>query len=124
AGGDLDEPIADEARSLVDAHLVLDRRLAARGHFPPLDVGASVSRAAGRLTDEAQRAAAARVRRRLAVYEEHRDLITLGAYRAGNDAVLDDAVAQQPAIERFLRQADGERAGWDETRAALAALAR
>ncbi|MEZ4365918.1 MAG: FliI/YscN family ATPase [Kofleriaceae bacterium] len=123
AGGDLDEPIADEARSLVDAHVVLDRRLAGRGHFPAVDVVASVSRAAAAVTAPAHQAAAQVVRRRLAIYEEHRDVISLGAYRAGADVALDDAVAHQPAIERFLRQGTDEHAPWDATVAALARLA-
>jgi ATP synthase in type III secretion protein N len=123
AGNDLDEPIADEVRGLVDGHVVLDRRLAGRGHFPPIDVVASVSRLMGQVTPRGQQEAAARVRRHLAVYEEHRDLITLGAYKAGSDAAVDAAIARAPAIERFLVQAADEVADWDATQAALAALA-
>jgi hypothetical protein len=104
AGDDLDEPIADEVRGIVDGHIVLDRRLAARGHFPPIDVLASVSRLFERLAPAAQRAAAARVRTWLARYEERRDLIQVGAYKPGADRALDEAVARQPAIEGFLRQ--------------------
>jgi flagellar biosynthesis/type III secretory pathway ATPase len=83
AGNDLDEPIADEVRGLVDGHIILDRRLAQRGHFPPIDVVASTSRLMGRVVDGEHAEAAARVRTRLAVYEENRDLVTLGAYQAG-----------------------------------------
>ncbi|HUJ59423.1 MAG TPA: FliI/YscN family ATPase, partial [Kofleriaceae bacterium] len=104
AGNDLDEPIADEVRGLVDGHIVLDRRLAQRGHFPPVDVVGSVSRLMARVADARHQAAAARVRARLATYEEHRDLITLGAYQAGRDRQLDAAVAAYPAIERLVRQ--------------------
>ncbi|MGE5180897.1 MAG: FliI/YscN family ATPase [Acidobacteriota bacterium] len=104
AGNDLDEPIADEVRGLVDGHVVLDRRLAQRGHFPPVDVVASVSRLMSKVVDDRHAAAAARVRARLAIYEEHRDLITLGAYQSGRDRQLDDAVAAYPAIEKLLRQ--------------------
>ncbi len=109
AGNDMDEPIADEVRGLVDGHIVLDRRLAQRGHFPPVDVVGSVSRLMTRVVDAGHGEAAARVRARLAVYEEHRDLITLGAYQQGRDRQVDDAVAAYPAIERLVRQ------GRDET---------
>jgi flagellar biosynthesis/type III secretory pathway ATPase len=104
AGGDLDEPIADEVRGIVDGHIVLDRRLAARGHFPPIDILCNVSRAMPHVTGESHRAAALAARRRLAVYEEHRDLVVLGAYQPGSNRPLDDAIAHQPALETFLRQ--------------------
>ncbi len=124
AGGDLDEPIADEARSLVDAHLVLDRRLAGRGHFPPIDVPASVSRLARCVVSAEHDAAARAIRGHLAIYEEHRDLITLGAYRAGGDVRLDAAVAAMPHIERFTRQGADEVAAWDATARDVLALGR
>jgi type III secretion protein N (ATPase) len=123
AGNDLDEPIADEVRGLVDGHVVLDRRLAQRGHFPPIDVVASASRLAHRVTDARHADAAARVRARLAIYEEHRDLVALGAYQPGRDAALDDAVAAYPAIERFLRQGRDEHDDWSSTVAKLSMLA-
>lgn len=124
AGDDLDEPIADEVRGIVDGHVVLDRRLAQRGHFPPVDVLASVSRLFERLAPAPQREAAARLRGWLARYEEQRDLIHLGAYKAGTDRRLDEAIARQPAIEAFLRQRADEVSAEDDTRGALAALAR
>jgi ATP synthase in type III secretion protein N len=124
AGGDLDEPIADEVRGIVDGHLVLDRRLAARGHFPPIDVVASISRVMNHVTGDAHRAAAAASRRRLAIYEEHRDLITLGAYKAGADRALDDAVAHISELERFLRQGPNEHDELPKTVAKLTAISR
>lgn len=124
AGNDLDEPIADEVRGLVDGHIVLDRRLAQRGHFPPIDVVASTSRLMPKVVDPKHLAAAARVRERLAIYEEHRDLITLGAYQTGRDKKLDDAVTAYPGIERVLRQGRDEPADWDGAIAALLTLAR
>jgi type III secretion protein N (ATPase) len=123
AGNDLDEPIADEVRGLVDGHIVLDRRLAQRGHFPPIDVVASVSRLMMRVVDPAHAAAAARVRTRLAIYEEHRDLVTLGAYQAGRDRAVDYAVRAYPAIERLVQQPRDEVADWDSSLAALLTLA-
>jgi type III secretion protein N (ATPase) len=124
AGNDMDEPIADEVRGLVDGHLVLERRLAQRGHFPPVDVVASVSRLMSRIVDARHAEAAARVRRRLAIYEEHRDLITLGAYQQGRDRQIDDAVAAYPAIERVLRQRKDETADLALTRSLLNDLSR
>ncbi|HEY4245034.1 MAG TPA: FliI/YscN family ATPase [Kofleriaceae bacterium] len=124
AGNDLDEPIADEVRGLVDGHIVLDRRLAQRGHFPPIDVVASASRLMPRLASPAHAAAAAKVRTRLAVYEEHRDLITLGAYQAGRDAAVDDAVRAYPRLEQLLRQAREEAIDWDSSLQALETAAR
>ena len=123
AGNDLDEPIADEVRGLVDGHIVLDRRLAQRGHFPPVDVVASVSRLMPRVVDSRQVAAAARVRGRLAVYEEHRDLVVLGAYQHGRDRTLDDAVTAYPGIERFVRQSRDEVEPWDSSIEGLLTLA-
>jgi type III secretion protein N (ATPase) len=122
AGNDLDEPIADEVRGLLDGHVVLDRRLAQRGHFPPVDVVASVSRVMPKLVDARHAEAAARVRAQLAIYEDHRDLITLGAYQAGRDRAVDAAVAAYPAIERLLRQRRDEPADWDRALAQLLAL--
>lgn len=124
AGNDLDEPIADEVRGLVDGHIVLDRRLAQRGHFPPIDVVASVSRLMPVLVDAQHAAAAARVREQLAIYEEHRDLITLGAYQHGRDRKVDDAIAAQPAIDAMLRQRREDSADWDKALVQLLALGR
>jgi len=122
AGNDLDEPIADEVRGLVDGHIVLDRRLAQRGHFPPIDVVASVSRLMHRVIDPRHAEAAALLRARLAIYEEHRDLITLGAYQAGRDRALDTAVAAYPSIETLLRQRRDEHVDWDRALVQLEAL--
>ncbi len=124
AGNDMDEPIADEVRGLVDGHIVLERRLAQRGHFPPVDVVASVSRLMTKLVDAGHLEAAARVRARLAIYEENRDLIVLGAYQQGRDRAIDDAVAAYPAIERVLRQKRDEATPFAATVSGLADLAR
>jgi type III secretion protein N (ATPase) len=108
AGGDLDEPIADEVRGILDGHVVLDRRLAERGHFPAIDVLGSLSRVMPAVTDPGHRAAAARMRELLAAHERQRDLIGLGAYRRGSDPVADAALDRMGAIETFLRQGPGE----------------
>jgi len=123
AGNDLDEPIADEVRGLVDGHIVLDRRLAQRGHFPPVDVVASASRLMPRVVDPEHAEAAARIRAHLAIYEDHRDLITLGAYQAGRDRAVDDAVLAYPAIEQLLRQRRDDLVDWDTSIGHLLTLA-
>jgi type III secretion protein N (ATPase) len=122
AGGDMDEPIADEARAALDGHVVLSRELAARGHFPAVDPLPSLSRLMSAVADPEHRAAAARVRELLAAYERQRDLIALGAYQRGADRLADEAVARLPAIEGFLRQGTAEAAPFDETRRRLLAL--
>lgn len=104
AGGDMEEPIADEVRGILDGHVVLDRGLAAAGRFPAVDVLRSVSRVMPAVTDDAHRAAAGRLRALLAAFERNRDLIALGGYRPGSDPETDAAIARMPAIEAFLRQ--------------------
>jgi len=123
AGGDMEEPIADEVRGILDGHVVLSRELAARGHYPAIDVLASVSRVMPAVADTAHRAAAGRVRALLGRYEAGRDLISIGAYRPGCDAALDEAVARMPAIDGFLRQENDRPARLGETTAALDGLA-
>src|SRR6185369_16474598 len=122
AGGDLDEPIADEVRGILDGHVVLDRALAARGHHPAIDVGASVSRVMPAVTGEGHRAAAARLRAVLATWERQRDLVALGAYAPGSDPATDEAVARIGAVEAFLRQGARERSTLDEAIAGLEGL--
>jgi len=123
AGDELDEPIADEVRGLVDGHIVLDRRMAERGQFPPIDVIASGSRLMGRVVAADHAEAAARVRTRLAVYEQHRDLVARGAYQAGRDPAVDDAVQAYPGIDRLVRQRRDDVADWDASLATLLTLA-
>ncbi len=108
AGGDQDEPIADEVRGLLDGHVVLERRLAERGHFPAIDVLASVSRVMARVASPEHRAAAARARALLATWEQQRDLVLLGAYRRGADPAVDAAIDGWPSLEAFLRQGEAE----------------
>jgi len=122
AGGDMDEPIADEVRGILDGHVVLERRLAERGQFPAVDVLASLSRAMPAVTTPSHRAAAARLRALLSAHDRHRDLIAVGAYRHGTDADTDAALERMGAIEAFLRQPAAERDELDATRARLEEL--
>jgi type III secretion protein N (ATPase) len=118
-GGDMDEPIADEVRGVLDGHVVLDRALAARGRYPAIDVTVSLSRVMDSIVPADHRDAARRLRAHVATYEAKRDLVTLGAYAKGTDKELDEALARLPAIERFLRQDPRERVAFDATVAAL-----
>jgi type III secretion protein N (ATPase) len=124
AGGDMEEPIADEVRGILDGHVVLSRELASRGHFPAIDVPASLSRLMSAVAEAPQRAAAARLREWLAAHERHRDLIVLGAYERGSDTATDAALARWDEITAFLRQGTDETAPWAETRRRLCHLAR
>ncbi|MBI3201622.1 MAG: FliI/YscN family ATPase [Polyangiaceae bacterium] len=103
-GGDMEEPIADEVRGILDGHIVMDRRIAARGHYPAIDVPQSLSRVMDAVVSPEHVAAARKVRTLIATYEEKRDLITLGAYAKGSDPRVDRAVAALPEIERFVCQ--------------------
>jgi type III secretion protein N (ATPase) len=118
-GGDLDEPVADEVRGILDGHVVLERALAARGRYPAIDVCGSLSRVMDRLVPEEHRLAAQRLRALVAAYEAKRDLVTLGAYVKGGDRELDEALARLPRIEQFLRQDPRSRSAMADTLAAL-----
>jgi FliI/YscN family ATPase len=121
-GGDLEEPVADEVRGTLDGHIILDRQLAARGHYPPIDVVHSLSRVASSLVSPEQLRMAENLRQAVALYESKRDLLVLGAYVKGTDAALDRVIAQKTAIERFLRQSTTEKNSYSETISALALL--
>lgn len=123
AGGDLDEPIADEVRGILDGHIVLSRSLAERNHWPAIDVLASLSRVMHEVAAPEHRDAAGRLRELLAAYEARRDLIVLGAYQAGSDPRTDAAIAAIDAIEDFLRQPSDHAEALEDTLAALSALA-
>jgi type III secretion protein N (ATPase) len=122
AGGDMEEPIADEVRGVLDGHVVLDRRLAARGHWPAVEVLQSVSRVMPAVASQAHQAAAARLRSLLAAYEAQRDLITLGAWQRGADRLTDEAVDRMGDIEAFLRQGAREVTPFEETVERLCAV--
>ncbi|MBP7149140.1 MAG: FliI/YscN family ATPase [Acidobacteria bacterium] len=103
-GDDLNDPVSDNARAILDGHIVLARRLAERGHYPAIDVLGSVSRVMPQVISPEHEQAAIRMRRLMAVYREHEDLVAIGAYRAGVDAELDQAVRCHRAIADFLQQ--------------------
>ncbi|MFO0737890.1 MAG: FliI/YscN family ATPase [Labilithrix sp.] len=119
-GGDMDEPIADEVRGILDGHVVMDRAIAARGRYPAVDPTVSLSRVMDAIVPPAQRDAARKLRALLAHYEAKRDLITLGAYAKGSDKELDDAIARMPKIEQFLRQSPADRVAYEDMAKQLA----
>jgi len=121
-GDDLNEPVSDAVRGYLDGHVVLNRKIAARGKFPAIDVLGSVSRLMPKVTTPEHRAAAAQLREWLAHHEENRDLIQVGAYRAGADALLDVALRKVPRIEALLYQG-GDTRPMDQTLAQVADLA-
>ena len=114
-GGDMEEPIADEVRGILDGHVVLDRSIGARNRWPAIDVLHSLSRVMDLVVSVAHRDAAARFRQLLAAYESKRDLIALGAYQKGSDRATDEAIARIDRLEAFLRQGRHERAPFDVT---------
>lgn len=103
-GDDLDDPIVDAARAIADGHIILSRELAEQGVFPATDIGKSISRVAQDIIDEEHAIALQNFRSLWSRYAENRDLITMGAYRAGSDDGLDQAIARRPDQLAFLKQ--------------------
>ena len=103
-GDDQQDPIADASRAILDGHIVLSRRLAEEGHYPAIDVEASISRAMPHIVTEPHLQGAMRVKQLYSRYQQNRDLIAVGAYTKGTDPELDQAIALIPAINDFLRQ--------------------
>jgi type III secretion protein N (ATPase) len=124
AGGDVDEPIADEVRGLLDGHVVLDPRLAGRGRHPAVDVPRSLSRLMAALASPPHLAAAAAVREMVDAWERCQDLVAIGAHVRGADPAADRALERIGAVEAFLRQGAGEATPFAETVERLEALAR
>jgi flagellum-specific ATP synthase len=103
-GDDMQDPVGDAARSILDGHIVLSRRLATAGHFPTIDVLESISRVTGMVTTPDQQQVAGELRRLLAALRDARDLVDIGAYVAGSNPDVDRALALEPALMAFLRQ--------------------
>ncbi|MFO1093810.1 MAG: FliI/YscN family ATPase [Planctomycetaceae bacterium] len=122
-GDDFDEPITDSARSVLDGHVVLSRKLAEKGQFPAVDVGASISRVFRDVTTIAHQTAARKVRSILATYEEVADLIQIGAYQKGSVPRIDRAVELLPKVHDFLKQPAGTTSPWTETQQRLSKVA-
>ncbi|MGB7481742.1 MAG: flagellar protein export ATPase FliI [Burkholderiaceae bacterium] len=121
-GDDQQDPIADSARAILDGHIVLNRTLAEGGHYPAIDIEQSISRAMHNITSAEHQAQARRLKQLYARFQRNRDLIAVGAYSAGSDPVLDEAIARHDRIESFLQQGILERAGVAESLTQLTAL--
>src|SRR5690606_32051770 len=107
-GDDMNEPIADAVRGILDGHIVLSRHLANKGHFPAIDVLASVSRVMNDIVSEEQRSAAEQFKRLLSIYRKNEDLVSIGAYTKGSNPALDHAIALHEPLRAFLRQSTHE----------------
>jgi flagellum-specific ATP synthase len=123
-GDDPNEPICDAVRGLLDGHTWLSRKLAARGHYPAIDVLESVSRLMTEITNPEHREAAQAVRELMAVYRDHEDLISIGAYRRGSNPTVDLAIDMQGEISAFLRQRVDEPTSVERAKDALVELMR
>jgi flagellum-specific ATP synthase len=121
-GDDMNEPIADAVRSILDGHVVLTRSLAHAGHYPAIDVLHSVSRLVGEIVSPEVQQAGQQLRAALSVLREKEDLVAIGAYQAGTDPALDTALSHRSRIERFLRQPVHERSDPLQTDARLLEL--
>ncbi|BBC72152.1 ATP synthase [Altererythrobacter sp. B11] len=113
-GDDQNDPVVDTARSILDGHIVLSRELAQRGQYPAIDVGASLSRVMNDIVPPRQALLARRFRALISSYESNRDLVLMGAYRPGADAVLDRGIALAPQLSAFLSQEVGEHVSLDQ----------
>jgi flagellum-specific ATP synthase len=120
-GGDLEDPVVDAARAIVDGHVILSRELAENGVFPAIDIGRSLSRSMADIVNRHHKAAAARFRQIWSSYEQNRDLVLMGAYAAGNDPILDEAIRRREEMLDFICQPQDDIATFDDTYAALIA---
>ncbi len=121
-GGDMDEPVADAARGILDGHILLSRDLAHKNHFPAIDILQSISRCANDVIEKGQFDAVGYLRDMMSKYRDNEDLINIGAYEMGRNPQVDQAVALHGPIEEFLKQDRNESSTIDETLARLAQL--
>ena len=121
-GDDVNEPISDHARSILDGHIVLSRDLAHRNHYPAVDVLGSVSRLMNQITSPEHRQKAGEIRALLATYRDAEDMINIGAYQKGTNPRIDRAVARIDGIRSFLLQKEEDKVSWDQVTEALRSL--
>jgi flagellum-specific ATP synthase len=119
----MDEPVSDTVRGILDGHIILSRNLAQRYHYPAIDVLASISRLANTVSGPETKKAGGIIRRLIADYAASEDLINIGAYKAGSNAKLDEAIAKRDEIEKFLVQAVEEKSTVPETLTELGEIA-
>jgi FliI/YscN family ATPase len=112
AGDDMNEPVADEVRSILDGHIILSRELAARNHYPAISILDSASRVMSAVTSKDHRKSAGELREAMAIYKKNEDLILLGAYKSGSDKRVDDALGKIDEINGFLKQATDDKSNF------------
>jgi flagellum-specific ATP synthase len=122
-GNDMDEPVADTVRGILDGHIILSKDMAQRYHYPAIDILASVSRLARDVSGKEQIKASGIVRRHMAVYAEAEDLINVGAYHAGSNPTIDAAIEKHMAIEEFLIQEIEKKSSLEDTLKGLGDIA-
>lgn len=121
-GDDQQDPVADNARGILDGHIVLSRQLAEQGHYPAIDIEQSISRVMHGITEKSHQDAARKLKTLFSRYQRSRDLIAVGAYQPGGDPVLDEAIARYPRIEQFLQQTMHDAAAFADARDQLTAV--
>ncbi len=122
-GDDIQDPVADTVRSIVDGHIVLSRAMANMGHYPPIDLLQSLSRIFNQVTKSEHREAMTQVRRYIAIYEDMKDYIKMGVYTTGKNAELDRAIQKMEEIKKFLQQEVADNSPWPSTIKRLQELA-
>jgi flagellum-specific ATP synthase len=121
-GDDQQDPIADSARAILDGHFVLSRRIAEAGHYPAIDIEASISRVMHEIVPHEHSALARRFKQSLSMFQQNRDLIAIGAYHKGSDPRIDAAIALWPNMQKFLQQDISERVEYGRSLAELAGV--
>ena len=122
-GDDMNDPIGDAVRGILDGHIVLSRKMASHGHFPAVDVLASISRVMPAVVDPEHLATAQKLRGLLATYDENEELVRLGAYRKGTSKPVDEALAKKPVLDILTRQQVGEASPLKDTMTAMKRIA-
>ena len=121
-GDDMNDPIADAVRGILDGHIVLSRDIAAKNHFPAIDIQNSVSRVMTHIVDQEHQQLAGELKENKGIYEESQDLINIGAYKKGTNPRIDRAVDLNPPINKFLRQETHERFSYQDTKELLSSI--
>ncbi|MBP5276434.1 MAG: FliI/YscN family ATPase, partial [Lachnospiraceae bacterium] len=121
-GDDFNEPITDTARSILDGHIMLNRKLAHKNHYPAIDILQSISRCMSSIVDKEQKIDAGKLKNILATYQDAEDLINIGAYKKGSNAAIDESIAYIGKVNEFLMQATDEKFTYEETRELMHSL--
>lgn len=118
----MQDPIADSARAILDGHIVLSRELADSGHYPAIDIEKSISRVMPQVVSEAHMQQARVLKQVYSMYQQNKDMITLGAYQKGTDPMLDQAINMMPRVNQFLQQGMKDVISYDDGLQGLAQL--